>query len=57
MIGFWNLIIVWLKVSLLDVSDCRLIIWVVAFAMAVFPSLVFGKRYRSTWKHGTVCGQ
>jgi hypothetical protein len=26
MIGFWNLIVVWLKVSLLDVFDFRLII-------------------------------
>lgn len=51
MIGFWNLVVVWLKVSLPSLPQCSSSC-VAPYTMAIFPPLESIRRPRPTGKYG-----
>ena len=58
MVGFWNLIIVWLKVTPVPGSDRRLLTMNLAIdTMALFPTMGVIRWYRPTGEHGEVYGE
>lgn len=59
MIGFWNLIVVWLKVSLTSLLIQRLFPnqFAAARTMEILPLVGTGGRHGSAREHGQVYGQ
>ena len=60
MIGFWNLIVVWLKVSKiysLTLYCLLLTVLQVAHSLEVFPGMGFTRWHRSSGKYGPMYGE